>query len=99
MKIINSIGKVLFRTLALFFLIAQTTVLLAQEKISIGANDYKNDSVEMADLFRQDGKIYVVVAVLLTIFWGLMFFLVLTDRKISKLEKLANIHSQENKND
>jgi hypothetical protein len=99
MKIMNSIGKVLFRTVALFFLLAQSTVLFAQEKISIGANDYKNDSVEMADLFRQDGKIYVVVAVLLTIFFGLMFFLVMLDRKISKLEKSANIHSQENKND
>ncbi len=43
--------------------------------------------VEMADTLRDNGKIYVVVAVLLTIFAGIIFYLVRLDRKITKLEK------------
>lgn len=40
------------------------------------------------DFFRSTGKIYVVVAVLLIIFFGIIFFLVRLDRKISRLESL-----------
>lgn len=43
--------------------------------------------VEMADVMRADGKIYVVVAVLLIIFFGLIVYLINLDRKVSKLEK------------
>lgn len=43
--------------------------------------------VEMADKMRADGKIYVVVAVILTILIGLILYLVRLDRKISKLEQ------------
>ena len=43
--------------------------------------------VEMADALRQDGKIYVVVAVLLTIMVGLIVYLISLDRKVSRLEK------------
>lgn len=43
--------------------------------------------VEMADSFRSNGKIYVVFAVILTIFAGIILYLVRLDRKISKLEK------------
>lgn len=42
--------------------------------------------VEMADVLRQDGKIYVVVAVLLTVLVGMILYLVSLDRKVSKLE-------------
>jgi CcmD family protein len=42
---------------------------------------------EMADVMRSEGKIYVVVAIILVIFLGLIGFLVFTDRKVSKLEK------------
>ena len=42
---------------------------------------------EMADALRKDGKIYVVVLVLATIFAGIIALLVRMDRKISKLEK------------
>ena len=45
------------------------------------------DKIEMADTFRESGKIYVVVGVLLIIFLGFIAFLVMTDRKISKLER------------
>lgn len=43
--------------------------------------------VEMADRFRADGKIYVVVAVLLTILAGLILYVIRLDRKINRLEK------------
>ena len=45
------------------------------------------DSAEMADAMRSNGKIYVVVAVILTIFVGLFLYLIRLDRKITKLEK------------
>jgi CcmD family protein len=43
--------------------------------------------IEMADQLRADGKIYVVVAVLTVILVGLLVFLFLLDRKMSRLEK------------
>ena len=42
---------------------------------------------EMADTMRSNGKIYVVVAVLATIFAGIFVYLILLDRKITRLEK------------
>jgi hypothetical protein len=41
----------------------------------------------MADLMRSEGRIYVVIAVMLTILGGLLLYLVRLDRKISRLEK------------
>jgi hypothetical protein len=41
----------------------------------------------MADEMRSNGKIYVVVAVMLTIFMGIIIYLIRLDRKITKLEK------------
>lgn len=48
------------------------------------------EKVDMADTMRSNGKIYVVVAIILTIFAGLAIYLVRLDRKISKLEKNNN---------
>jgi hypothetical protein len=45
--------------------------------------------VEMADRFRSDGKIYVVIAVVLIILAGLMLYVSRLDRKLSKYEKEA----------
>jgi hypothetical protein len=42
---------------------------------------------EMADAMRSNGKIYVVVAVLVTILIGIVLYLIKLDRKIKKLEK------------
>ena len=42
---------------------------------------------EMADVMRSNGKIYVVVAVMLTILLGLFLYVFLLDRKITRLEK------------
>ncbi|MBL0049776.1 MAG: CcmD family protein [Bacteroidetes bacterium] len=43
--------------------------------------------VEMASELRSSGKIYVVVAVLVIIFAGIVVYLTRLDRKITKLEK------------
>lgn len=58
-----------------------------QERTEISDRDYQNESVEMADRFREEGKIYVVVAVILTIFVGIVLFLFVTERKINTLEQ------------
>ncbi len=42
---------------------------------------------EMADKFREDGKIYVVITVFAIILIGLFVYVFLLDRKIGKLEK------------
>lgn len=47
----------------------------------------QNNVVEMADVMRSNGKIYVVVAVLATIFIGLMIYLIRIDKKVQKLEE------------
>ncbi|HEV2353783.1 MAG TPA: CcmD family protein [Puia sp.] len=43
--------------------------------------------VEMADGLRANGKIYVVIAVLVTIFLGFIAYVIRLDRKIGRLEK------------
>ena len=43
--------------------------------------------VTMADTMKENGKIYVVIAVILTILAGLVLYLIRLDRKISRLEK------------
>ena len=43
--------------------------------------------VQMADTMKSNGKIYVVIAVMLTILFGLILYVYRLDRKISKLEK------------
>ena len=57
------------------FLLA-TLTMMAQDK-----------PVEMADTMRSNGRIYVVVVVILTILVGLILYIVRVDRKITKLEK------------
>lgn len=46
-----------------------------------------DEKPEMADLMRSNGKIYVVVAVVLTILIGIFLYLFRLDKKISRLEK------------
>ncbi|MBA2744904.1 MAG: CcmD family protein [Flavisolibacter sp.] len=55
--------------------------------VQLAALAQPGGEVEMADAMHANGKIYVVVAVILTIFAGIIIYLVRLDRKISKLEK------------
>jgi len=45
--------------------------------------------IEMADQLRANGKIYVVVTVVVIILLGLILYVTRLDRKISRLEKEA----------
>lgn len=51
------------------------------------AQGIDNQAVEMADTFRSEGKIYVVVLVVTIVFSGLIVYAANTDRKLSKVEK------------
>ncbi len=48
------------------------------------------DATTNADFMRSNGKIYVVVAVVVTILVGLLSYLISIDRKLSRLEKESN---------
>lgn len=65
----------------IIFLVINTISIFAQTS---------NNEVEMADLMRSNGKIYVVVAVIAIIFTGIIVYLINLDRKISKIEKRLN---------
>ena len=54
---------------------------------SIFAQDNAANEPEMADKLNADGKIYVVVAVVATIFAGIIVYLINLDRRLAKLEK------------
>lgn len=66
------------RLIILFFMLLTFIPVFAQNR------------PEMADVMRSNGKIYVVVAVCLTILIGLFLYLLTLDSKISKLEKRNN---------
>ncbi len=59
-------------------------MLLVSNVLTTFAQD---QSVQMADTLRQDGKIYVVVACIFVIVGGLVLFLIRIDGKLSRLEK------------
>lgn len=47
-------------------------------------------SVEMADKFRGEGKIYVVVTIALILLITIFFYLFRLDRKLTKMEENQN---------
>lgn len=57
---------------------------------SFSALAQQTESVEMADAFRADGKIYVVITVVAIILIGLLVYLISLDKKIGKMEKEYN---------
>jgi len=62
-------------------------LLLCLPALATMAQESGNAPVEMANAMRQNGKIYVVIAVILTILAGLIAYVVRIDRKLTKLEK------------
>lgn len=64
----------MYKAILLIILSLFSQVLWAQE-------------VEMADTMRSEGKIYVVVAILVLILAGLIGYLITMDKKVSNLEK------------
>jgi CcmD family protein len=65
--------------------IISTFLLLTAQLFVFAQDDTKG--AEMADTMRSNGKIYVVVAVILVIFAGILLYLIRLDRKITKLER------------
>ena len=59
----------------------------AQEKQKITQEDYVNSDIEMADVMRSNGKIYIVVATIIALFSGFTIYLISIDKKIGKLEE------------
>ena len=68
--------KFLKKIFLLFFVAFSTCRVFAQDT-----------NVEMADVMRSNGKIYIVVAICLTILAGLFIYVFSLDKKISKFEK------------
>lgn len=60
-------------------------IIAASNNMVVFAQDKK--TVEMADAMRSNGKIYIVVAVCLTILIGLFLYVISIDKKIAALEK------------
>jgi uncharacterized membrane protein len=75
------------KKIAAFLLVIFAFAAQAQEKIAVTAADYSNNEVEMADVMRSEGKIYVLVGIIVLIFIGLLAYLIQTDRRVSRLEK------------
>ncbi len=71
--------KIIRRSLLLLPALLLTICCMAQDK-----------PVEMADSMRSNGRIYVVVAVALTIMAGLILYVFRLDRKMTRLEKESN---------
>lgn len=54
--------------------------------LSFSSNAQEKE-VQMGDMMRDNGRIYVVVAVVLTILIGLILYVIRLDKKITRLEK------------
>jgi hypothetical protein len=89
--------KILKYLIALSFFFTLISPQAYSQKKKYQASDYSNMEVEMADQMREDGKIYVVVAVITTILVGLIVYTITIDRKITGLEKLVNQKIQKSK--
>ncbi|MBE7170918.1 MAG: hypothetical protein INR73_10030 [Williamsia sp.] len=72
--------KVYYLLFCLYCLLV-STVCLAQ------TGSDADEKPQMATGLRADGKIWVVVAVVVTILAGIVFYLIYLDKKVSRLEK------------
>ncbi|MDF9800217.1 FtsH-binding integral membrane protein [Catalinimonas alkaloidigena] len=77
---ISRLRRVLLNTLFSFGIFLLTS-------FSAIAQSAQVEEIAMADTFRAEGKIYVVVAVILLLFAGLVFYAVRIERKVNRLEK------------
>lgn len=69
------------------------TLLLCLSSIGIHAQQ----QAEMADTMRSNGKIYVVVGIILIVLAGLVAYLFVLDRKVKKLENLMEGRNRQTK--
>lgn len=59
-----------------------------QYRFGVGLINVTSDKIEMATGFRKEGKIYVVIAVSMILFFTIIFYLIYLERKVKKLEKI-----------
>ncbi len=83
------------RTILIILCLFCSLTVMAQEKQEITDQDYANQQIEMADTFRAEGKIYVVVGIAVLLLGGLLLYTVSIDRKLSKLER--SVEKESNK--
>lgn len=81
------VGKIIVRTLVIIVMVLSSYFTKAQEKVKITEEDYNNQSIEMADEFRANGKIYVLTGIILIVAVGMIVYLVMIDKKVTRLEK------------
>jgi hypothetical protein len=62
--------------------------------LALTTSELLGQQVEMADKFREEGKIYVVVAIVLVVLAGLITYLFVIDRKVTKLERRLGSRQQ-----
>lgn len=55
--------------------------------LTVTVNLASAQQAEMADRMRSEGKIYVVVAIILVVLIGLILYLFLLDKKLTRIEK------------
>ena len=67
----------MIKKIVLFFLVMISLVTNAQETMT---------EPSMADNFRAEGKIYVVIAVMATVFLCVLIYLIIIERRLKKLE-------------
>ena len=53
---------------------------------------FANAQSGSADFMRSMGKLYVVVAVIIAVFVGIVLFLVFLDRRLTRIENQINDH-------
>jgi hypothetical protein len=87
------------RFLCLVSFLCVATPVFAQndttaQKTETTARKIKKEVIEMADTLRADGKIWVVVAIILIVLIGLFTYLFMLDKKVTRLENLIREREQ-----
>ncbi len=62
-------------------------IALCIMNVFVFAQNMNTKTEDATDFMRSEGKLYVVMAVVVTILLGLFIYLINLDRKIKKLEK------------
>lgn len=74
-----------FKLIQSYFL--KLALCLSALLLPLLSNAQDTGKVAMADQMRSDGKIYVVVTVIFTIFLGIILYLFTIEKKIKKIEQ------------
>jgi hypothetical protein len=73
---------------------AKLPLLLFVLMLTLALPAAAQSGVEMADVMRSNGKIYVVVAVAGIVMAGILVYLVLLDRKIAAMERKLKMKTE-----